>query len=420
MEKSNRAILYALIIVQVLVCVVASVFTYTSVERSEEHTKEVLHHQALNDAEDKLRERVDSICTYIDHEREVVVNEAQMLGEAISHSMAGVNEAELHPRLTGWAAKLVTSQYGKAIKMLLHETEEQAITLFADGQSTDVTDRFTAITPAGYVRGCPYYNVISYNGAELYIFASRDDLDAAAKASVYDYIHAATYGADGYVWVNEIVNYNGGTQYALRRIHPNLKETEGDYLSTEETDVVGGHPYLVELNGIKRDGEIFHTYYFKNKSDENIAEKASYARFYQPFDWIVATGEPLDEILRYSKDLQDYSREVFNDTLFKSLVILAVVFGVDILLISVSIRRYKASVETYMQKAVREREQIFNIVAQHSNRILYAYVLATGTTRPWDTESGKKDILSHLYTGSYSHNQLEKNEPVMPDSVLIV
>lgn len=61
-------------------------------------------------------------------------------------------------------------------------------------------------------------------------------------------------------------------------------------------------------------------------------------------------------------------------------------------------------------------QQIFNIVAQHSNRILYAYDLATGTTRPWDVVNQEKDILAHLYTGNYTDAELEKNEFVLPDS----
>ena len=66
---------------------------------------------------------------------------------------------------------------------------------------------------------------------------------------------------------------------------------------------------------------------------------------------------------------------------------------------------------------MKESEQIFNIVAQHSNRILYQYDLAAGVTRPWDMENEKNDILRHLYTGNYTDDNLEKNHFVMPESI---
>ena len=70
-----------------------------------------------------------------------------------------------------------------------------------------------------------------------------------------------------------------------------------------------------------------------------------------------------------------------------------------------------------MEAKKKERQQIFQIVAQHSNRTLYAYDIATGTTRPWDAESEKNDILAHLYASSYTDENLEKNQGVLPDSV---
>ena len=70
-----------------------------------------------------------------------------------------------------------------------------------------------------------------------------------------------------------------------------------------------------------------------------------------------------------------------------------------------------------MEEKAKEDQKIFQTVAQHSNRTLYAYDLATGTTRPWDTESGSKDVLAHLYTGSYSDEALEGNQAILPDSI---
>ena len=101
---------------------------------------------------------------------------------------------------------------------------------------------------------------------------------------------------DIYVWVNEIVNFSGGDKYAIRRIHPNLPESEGKYLSTNNKDIKGNLPYLTELNGLKAHGEVYFEYYFKRKTNDNIRQKLAYAKLYQPFNWAIVTGIYIDDI----------------------------------------------------------------------------------------------------------------------------
>lgn len=69
-----------------------------------------------------------------------------------------------------------------------------------------------------------------------------------------------------------------------------------------------------------------------------------------------------------------------------------------------------------MEAELQKEREVFQIVAQHSDRTLYAYDLATGITRPWDTANADKDILRHLYTGNYSDDALAKNSAVLPES----
>lgn len=76
----------------------------------------------------------------------------------------------------------------------------------------------------------------------------------------------------GYIWVNRIINYEGGDKYAVRQIHPNLPETEGDWLSTNAKDIKGNLPYEVELNGVEKNGEIYFEYYFKNGLRKNSSQ----------------------------------------------------------------------------------------------------------------------------------------------------
>jgi len=123
-----------------------------------------------------------------------------------------------------------------------------------------------------------------------------DKKKESAKREVKERIRDLRLIDNGYIWVNRIINYQGGDEYAVREIHPNLPETEGILLSTNTRDPMGNQPYAVELNGINRDGEVFFEYYFKKMDSPKIARKISYAKLFEPWDWVVATGVYLDDV----------------------------------------------------------------------------------------------------------------------------
>ena len=129
---------------------------------------------------------------------------------------------------------------------------------------------------AGYKKE-PIYNLVKYQ--------TIDFLDKMKFAN-----------PDTYVWITEVLNYNGGDDYAISRYHPNLPKSDGTLLSTNTQDIDGKRPYLTELNGIKKDGEIYQQYSFKKKTSDVIEHKISYAKSFKPFNWIIATGVYLDDI----------------------------------------------------------------------------------------------------------------------------
>lgn len=131
---------------------------------------------------------------------------------------------------------------------------------------------------------------------QVMIWACNDAINTSVKELIATKIHSFKFDNDVYIWVNEVVNFEGGDDYAIRRVHPNLKDTEGTYLSTNMQDMAGNFPYLEELNGIKQNGEIFFTYFFKKKNSDVISEKLSYAKLYEPYNWIIATGIHLDDV----------------------------------------------------------------------------------------------------------------------------
>ncbi|MDD3198414.1 MAG: diguanylate cyclase [Eubacteriales bacterium] len=161
---------------------------------------------------------------------------------------------------------------------------------------------------------------------EVIIWTCSDSIDQIVQAETARKIHSYEFGNDVYIWVNEVINYNGGEDYAIRRIHPNLKETEGSYLSTSTQDAAGNFPYLEELEGINKDGEIYFTYQFKKLNSDVISEKLSYAKLYEPYDWIIATGIHLDDIDALIADSQKEAEKAAATLLI--IVILAAISAI--------------------------------------------------------------------------------------------
>ncbi|NOU60932.1 ATP-binding protein [Marinifilum caeruleilacunae] len=123
-----------------------------------------------------------------------------------------------------------------------------------------------------------------------------DSLKQKVQGHIINHIRKTILIDSGYIWVNEIIDYNGGDQYAIRLVHPNLPETEGQFLSTNTSDIKGNKPYLTELQGIKQDGELFFSYWFKEFKSNNVSQKLTYAKLYKKYDWIIATGIHLNDI----------------------------------------------------------------------------------------------------------------------------
>ena len=121
-------------------------------------------------------------------------------------------------------------------------------------------------------------------------------IDQKVKAITKGRIERERFIDDGYIWINQIIDYGGGDDYAFRFVHPNLPETEGSYLSTNTEDIDGNKPYQTELDGINENGELFNEYYFKKMNVDTVAHKLSYAKLYKPYDWVIATGVYLDDV----------------------------------------------------------------------------------------------------------------------------
>jgi diguanylate cyclase (GGDEF)-like protein len=128
---------------------------------------------------------------------------------------------------------------------------------------------------------------------------TEDEIRAKVQSWLYSKIHTDRFSESQYMWVNEVVNYEGGDNYAIRLIHPAFPQTEGEFLSTKTADIRGNTPYATELETAKTTGSGFQRYYFKDSRTGQDTEKVEYFRLYKDYNWIICEGENLISIETY-------------------------------------------------------------------------------------------------------------------------
>lgn len=350
MKEEHRRFLGIMIFVEVLMTIIMIALLIFLSKDISSYTGEVLEKGTMFIMENRMKERVEDIIILIDGKREETEAKVNYIIEQLYQIIYSVEENLLDDEIEENIVAMDSLEYAGAIKILLKEKETGTVNLFTSSFQKDVTEQFSEIDLDNYIKEYPIYKICFFEEAQVYFFAEQKDLDKIVENYIYDIIHKLAYSdsENQYVWVNQIVNFDGGENYAIRLIHPNLKEEEGAYLSTNMQDIEGNFPYQMELQGVKEKGEVFHTYYFKNKVDNRITEKASYAKLYEPFQWIIATGEPLSDMFQYTNELKQYTQEALKKALFRISMILCFFLAITIVVVIIENKKYRQKLDHYI------------------------------------------------------------------------
>ncbi|HSN65010.1 MAG TPA: methyl-accepting chemotaxis protein [Fusibacter sp.] len=108
-----------------------------------------------------------------------------------------------------------------------------------------------------------------------------------AETIAADVLRNAKYGESGYFWVDTIEGIN---VVLLGR-----EEVEGTS-RLELEDHFGNKIIQSFIEIVKKDGEGYYEYYFPKPNEEEALPKRAYVKLYEPFGWIIGTGNYVDDI----------------------------------------------------------------------------------------------------------------------------
>lgn len=251
-------------------------------------------------------------------------------------------------------ALLYTSSINREFSKLLSQLSESIVESKKRFMKNAVDRTIADIdNQRGYIDSCKIYAAYSQNAR-----------DSIVQEIVSNRIRAIRLINNGYLWINQIENFSGGDNYAIRRVHPNLPETEGEWLSTKFTDIKGNRPYEEELRGINDSGHLYFEYYFKKMDSDIVSHKISYAKLYKPYNWVIATGVYLDDvdslIVRETAKLaRTRNRQYLFSGILGSIAILICVIVIVIIekQINKMIRDFDSASEQYTNELIAEKER---------------------------------------------------------------
>lgn len=129
--------------------------------------------------------------------------------------------------------------------------------------------------------------------------------------------------ASGYIWIDR-------TDYILV-MHPILPEQEG----TDRYDLTDQNDVKITQNVVAtaKAGGGYNEFYFTKADGVTVAPKVAYSELFEPWKWVVSTGNYVDEMDRKIEGRERYIQGQFSDRLMiygiTALVMLAAAFAVS-------------------------------------------------------------------------------------------
>lgn len=131
--------------------------------------------------------------------------------------------------------------------------------------------------------------------------------EAEAKNLAVEQVRAMEFGVDGYFWIDD-------TDYINLLLTPN-PSVEGTS-RFELQDHTG--QFLVQqfVDNSVRDGESWLQYFFPRPGETEPAEKLGYTKLFEPWGWVIGTGEYVDVIDDRSAEFEEAIIRGMNQSLY--------------------------------------------------------------------------------------------------------
>ncbi|MDC7124225.1 MAG: cache domain-containing protein [Spirochaetales bacterium] len=163
------------------------------------------------------------------------------------------------------------------------------------------------------------YSIADYFYSEQDKYGKTSAKELAASA-----IRAMEFGKDGYLFVydskGETIVLLGSSAEGTNRIK--LQDKKGNYI-------------LQDIINASKNGDGYTVYYYPRKGEEEALPKRVYTKYFEPYDWIIGTGNYIDDI-----DKLIASEKQINNTITKKVIMIIILTDFIIIFLSILFARF--------------------------------------------------------------------------------
>lgn len=134
-------------------------------------------------------------------------------------------------------------------------------------------------------------------------------------------IREMKYGENGYFWVD--------TSEGVNVVYLGNKNTEG--INRYDSQDHKGNYYIKDIIDAAIDGGGYTNYYFPKAGETEALPKRSYSMYFKPFDWVIGTGNYIDDI----DLLVNQKRMEANQKLVQTVIFVMILVGLTMLIVIV-------------------------------------------------------------------------------------
>ena len=159
-----------------------------------------------------------------------------------------------------------------------------------------------------------------------------------------------------YFFVYEIIDFDGGDDFAILKVNPNRRDLIDKYISTNYEDSNGKRFREKFLNDIRVTGESYTQYAYKKLNSNEVKQKISYFKLFPEWNWVIAVGLYMDEVDKVVENKRKLLEDEVKNQVMQNIVLFVMFLSIA-LLISLMVSQKIDEVLKKYQKQVKLNEQ---------------------------------------------------------------
>lgn len=208
------------------------------------------------------------------------------------------------------------------------------------------------------------------------------------------------HNRSNYIFVYEIHNFDGGDNFAKMIVNPNRPDLLGKFVSTNYKDQDGKKFREEFLQNIKKTGESYTKYSYKNPNTNSLSYKLSYFKYYEKFNWIIAVGVYIDEVEAELLQKQEEHKTLIKEQIIQN-VILFFMFLIIAIFISILLSNKIYKILKNYKIKVQENESDLKILNKSLEDVI------TNTAHQWRQPLSELSSILMLIKLKYQNKTLD-------------